>query len=87
MKWEPKMVHIVMGGRLCGAKERAWPEHCLDNEWSRHLPICEDCKIEYKRQTGRDYNSTPRPMKTERVGGLYLIDFGARSNKGTSEGQ
>ena len=102
MKWEPEVIHIVMGsinekghGRLCGAKVKAWPEHCMDDKWARKLPICEDCKEEYeqrygreyKKRTDRDYNSTPRPMKTERVGGLYLIDFEARSNKGTSEEQ
>ena len=85
MKWEPKAIHIVANhGRLCGAKVRPWPERCLAEKWSSKLPICEDCITEYKKRTGRDYNSSPQPKEPEQVGGLFLIDFGARTNKGTS---
>ena len=97
MKWAPEVVHIVMGsisekehGRLCGAKVRPWPEHCMDDKWARKLPICEDCKAEYKRKTGRDYKSTPTPRETrrvEQVGGLFLSDYRAFGYKGTTKEQ
>ena len=80
MAWEPTHLHLSEGRtRLCGEKDRAWPEHCMDDKWARKLPLCPKCIEIRKSKTDTPVGITPEAkpiIQPARKETLFLVDYG-----------
>ena len=55
---KPKVIHISgADGKLCGRPAENWGERYLSDSFAQTLPICPDCKLEYRMKYGRAFRS------------------------------
>jgi len=63
-KVKPKVIHISgRDGKLCGSPPENWGERYLSDSFARTLPVCPDCKLEYRLKYGRAFRNPQREIE------------------------
>lgn len=79
MSWEPSHLHITRGEtRLCGEKNKTWPDKFMSNEYASKLPLCPECVGLLKEEPKQSVRKTVpilKPKKVIRKETLFLVDY------------